>query len=494
MSENYIVSIDQSTQGTKALLFDNVGRLLFREDLPHKQIVNDEGWVSHDLNEIYQNTIQAIKNLITNNSINKNNIVSIGISNQRETSAIWNKVTGEPLEYAVVWQCARAKDISERIKEKGCEEKVKRITGITLSPYFPASKFAWLLEHVEKEVAKEAIALGTIDTWLLYKLTKGKEYKTDYSNASRTQLLNLRTLKWDEEICEIFHIDPHMLAEICDSDSIFGYTDLEGYLEKEIPVTAILGDSHAALFGQGCLEKGKAKVTYGTGSSVMMNIGEQPIFSEKVVTSLAWRINGKVNYVLEGNINYTGAVIRWLEKDLQLVKNAAETEELAKQANKEDTTYLVPAFTGLGAPYWISDAKALITGMSRTTGKAEIAKAALECIAYQIHDAVAIMIEDADIEMKELCVDGGPTRNRYLMQFQSDLTRLSIGVPDAEELSGIGVAYLAGIKAGVYDEKVFDIIRRENYSPVMPEKISIDKKQGWNKAIAMVKENTSGGK
>lgn len=488
MNEGYVLSIDQSTQGTKALLFNNMGNLLCREDISHKQIISDLGWVSHNLNEIYNNTISVVKKLVENNNIDKNKIVALGISNQRETSAAWNKNTGEPINDAIVWQCSRAKEICNEIEKKGYGKMVKEITGINLSPYFPASKFSWLLENINNEtISKKDVLLGTIDSWLVYKLTEGKVFKTDYSNASRTQLLNLENLEWDKKICEIFGINRDNLADICDSNSIFGYTSFEGYLDKEIPICGVIGDSHGALFGQGCLQKGMAKVTYGTGSSVMMNVGEKPVYSENgVVTSLAWGIDGKVNYVLEGNINYTGAVISWLEKELGLVNSAQETEKLAYKANYDDTTYLIPAFTGLGAPYWSSDAKAMIYGMTRNTGKAEIARAALECIGYQIADALEIMIKDSKIDLKELRVDGGPTRNKYLMQFQSDMTNIAIQIPDTEELSGIGAAYLAGLKIGIFDETVFDVIKREKYIPQMTEEEREKKHKGWNEAIDMV--------
>lgn len=488
MENNYVLSIDQSTQGTKALLFDETGKLIIREDIPHEQIISDLGWVSHDLNEIYLNTLKVVYKLIEKNDIDKSKIIALGISNQRETSAAWHKKTGKPINHAIVWQCARARDICKKIEEQGHGKKIKEITGINLSPYFPASKFSWLLENIEDEkISKEDILLGTIDSWLIYKLTKGKVFKTDYSNASRTQLLNLNTLEWDETICEIFGINTSNLAEICDSNSIFGYTDFDGYLEKEIPICGVLGDSHGALFGQGCLNKGMAKITYGTGSSVMMNVGEKPVYSENgVVTSLAWGIDGKVNYVLEGNINYTGAVISWLQKGLGLIKSAGETEKLAYSANEDDTTYLVPAFTGLGAPYWSSDAKAMIYGMTRNTGKAEISKAALECIGYQITDALRIMIKDSNIPLTELRVDGGPTRNKYLMQFQSDMTNIPVQIPDAEELSGIGVAYLAGLKIGIFDKEIFSVIKRKKYFPKMDETIKKKKYLGWNEAINMV--------
>ncbi len=321
----------------------------------------------------------------------------------------------------------------------------------------------------------------------MYKLTEGKEYRTDYSNASRTQLFNIFELKWDKQICHLFGIDPANLAQVTDSDACFGETDFEGILPKKVPIHSVMGDSHGALFGQGCRQPGSIKATYGTGSSIMMNIGEKPILSTHgVVTSLAWKIGGKVNYVLEGNLNYTGAVITWLKDDLQLISSASETEALANAARTEDELYLIPAFSGLGAPYWDSEARASIVGMSRTTRKAEIARAALECIAYQITDIVSAMSEDARICVKQLCVDGGPTRNAYLMQFQSDLLRSSVLVPDAEELSAIGPAYAAGLHLGLWGEEIFEKLQRTAYVPKMEETVRNKKYTGWKKAVTSV--------
>lgn len=486
----YILGIDQSTQGTKALLFNEEGDLLKRSDLPHRQIINEKGWVSHDPEEIYQNTIQVVKNLVESSGIDKNEIAGVGISNQRETSLAWDKITGEPLADAIVWQCARAAGICERdsVKEKG--EMIRQKTGLNLSPYFPASKIAWLLEEVDgakEKAAEHTICHGTIDSWLIYRLTGNKVYKTDYSNASRTQLFNIFELKWDEGICRLFGIDPANMAEVCDSDSEFGETDFEGFLEHPIPIHGVLGDSHGALFGQGCLEKGMIKSTFGTGSSIMMNIGEKPVLSTHgVVTSLAWGMNGKVNYVLEGNINYTGAVITWLKEDARLIDSPQETEELAAQAEQDDELYLVPAFTGLGAPYWDSRAKAALIGITRTTRRAEMVRAGLECITYQITDIIEAMRQDAQVEIKSLRVDGGPTRNAYLMQFQSDMTEAAVLVPDAEELSGIGAAYAAGLALKVYDDKIFTKLQRKTYDPTMDKKLRDKKYAGWKKAVAMI--------
>ncbi|WP_379696422.1 glycerol kinase [Mediterraneibacter gnavus] len=490
MAESYIISIDQSTQGTKALLFNQEGVLLQRNDLPHRQIVNEKGWVSHDPEEIYQNTVQVVKNLVEESGISKESVKGIGISNQRETSLIWEKKTGKALANAVVWQCARAAEICRRVEQIGAAEMIRQKTGLALSPYFPASKLTWLKENVEgaKELAKKhALCFGTIDTWLVYRMTHGMSYKTDYSNASRTQLFDIFEQKWDEEICQLFGLDAQDLAEVCDSDSCFGETDLEGFFESPVPIHSILGDSHGALFGQGCLEKGMIKSTYGTGSSIMMNIGETPVLSTHgVVTSLAWGMQGKVSYVLEGNINYTGAVISWLKDDMELIQSPSETEGLCRVAEADDSLYFVPAFTGLGAPYWNSEAKGALTGITRTTRKAEMVRAGVECIAYQISDVVNAMSQDAKTEIQELRVDGGPTRNQYLMQFQSDILDRKVLVPDAEELSGIGAAYAAGRGLGLYGDEVFTRLKRREYAPKMCEDTRVRKYNGWKDAVGHV--------
>lgn len=491
MSKKYILGVDQSTQGTKALLFDEKGDLICRVDMPHEQIINEKGWVEHNPTEIYNNTLAVVKAVVDKAGIDKEEIAGLGISNQRETSVVWNKTTGEPVYNAIVWQCARGEAICQRIvaENPDAPKMVQEHTGLQFSPYFSAAKIAWVLENVEgaKELADaHNICHGTIDSWLVYKLTGN--YKTDYSNASRTQLFDVRNLVWDEEVCKLFGVDPANMAEVCDSNGLYGETDFDGYLDSSIPIHGVLGDSHGALFGQGCLKPGMTKSTYGTGSSVMMNIGEKPVFSDKgVVTSLAWGMDGKVNYVLEGNINYTGAVISWIQKDLKLIESAAVTQSLAESANPADKTYLVPAFTGLGAPYWDSNATGIICGITRTTGQAEMVKAALECIAYQITDIVKVMAEDAGVALEELRVDGGPTKNGYLMQFQSDMLGIPVQVPDAEELSGIGAAYAAGFTLGMYNkDEVFARMNRTRFDKKMSDEVQKEKYAGWKEAVKLV--------
>lgn len=450
MAEKYIISIDQSTKGTKALLLDAKANILRREDICHRQIVSDEGWVSHDAKEIYENTIAVVRRLVEQSQIAPENVCGVGISNQRETCLAWNKMTGQPIADAIVWQCSRAKDICARLEEQGIGEMIEDRTGLKLSPYFPASKLSWLLEYVEgaKELAQSGqLCMGTMDAWLVYCLTGKNEYKTDYSNASRTQLFNIHTLEWDTEICGLFGID-------------------------------------AALYAQGCLKPGMTKATYGTGSSIMMNTGETAIKSTHgVVTSLAWKIEGKVNYVLEGNINYTGAVITWLKNDVKLISSPGETETLCEIAAQDDELYLVPAFSGLGAPYWNSQAKGILSGITRTTGREEIVRAGVESIAYQIADVVDAMSQDAGMSARKLRVDGGPTRNAYLMQFQSDILNADVDVSKAEEMSALGAAYVAGIAMGLYDKGIAKRMERTTYLPQMEPERRKKKRDGWIAAV-----------
>lgn len=490
MEKKYIVGIDQSTQGTKALLFDEEGRLCARTDLPHRQIVNQRGWVSHDGEEIYRNTIQVIRNVLQMAQVSPERVAGIGISNQRETAILWDRETGLPEADAVVWQCSRAAEICERRSVCGRKEMIEQRTGLKLSPYFTAAKICWLLENTEgaREKAKRrSICHGTMDSWLVYRLTKGTVYATDYSNASRTQLFNLFSLEWDKEICGCFGIDPENLPEVRDSDACFGYTDCEGLFARPVPIHAVLGDSQAALFGQNCRSDGMVKVTYGTGSSIMMNIGPKPILSGNgLVTSLAWSIDGKPEYVLEGNLNYTGAVITWLKDDVGIIRNAAETEALAKEAKQNDSLYLIPAFTGLGAPYWNSGAKAAFVGMDRTTGKKELVRAALESIAYQITDVVTAMERDSWKRIESLRADGGPTRNQYLMQFQSDIAGCGGSVSEIEELSGTGAAFLAGMKLGLWGGEVFDRLQWKKILPGMEADTRRLKMDGYRNAVKCV--------
>ena len=445
---SYILSIDQSTQSTKAILFDKEGNLVKRVDKKHRQLVNELGYVSHDPMEIYQNTLQAVYDLVESCQIDPAQIKALGISNQRETTVLWDK-NGTPLAHAVVWQCARASEIAKRME--AFQDEIFDITGLVLSPYFPAAKMRWLIENVRPT---PPYYFGTIDTWLIYCLTNKKEFKTDASNASRTQLFDIHTGTWSERLCELFGIDRASLPEVCDSNACFGYTDFDGFLKTPIPIYSVLGDSHAALFGQGCHREGQVKTTLGTGSSIMMNIGKEYKKSKNgLTTSLAWRRDGVMEYVFEGNVNYAGAVITWMKDDLGLISCPEDTTEAIKNSNPEDETVLVPAFSGLSAPYWKEDVRAMFYGMSRTTTKNELIKAAVESIAYQITDVLTAMENDSGLALDELKADGGPSKNEYLMQFLSDIAGAKVLVSSREELSAIGAAYMAGIAAGVYDEE-----------------------------------------
>ncbi|MEE8826512.1 MAG: glycerol kinase [Eubacteriales bacterium] len=484
----YILAVDQSTQGTKGLLFDGEGRLAARADRPHRQIVNEKGWVSHDPMEILRNTLGVCRDVLEKAGVNAGDVEAFGISNQRETSLMWDRETGRPVCDAIVWQCARAAEIAELHEKAGEAEKIWKKTGLRLSPYFPAAKLQWIMEHVPEARAlasRGKLAAGTIDTWLVWNLTEGHKFRTDYSNAARTQLFNSFGLAWDKDLLRMFGIPESAMPEVSMSDSVFGMTDLGGLLPKKVPVCGVLGDSNGALFGQNCRRPGGIKATYGTGSSVMMNIGEKPVLSESgLVTSIAWGIGGKVSYVLEGNLNYTGAVITWLKDEMHLISSAGETEELAEHANPKDRSYFIPAFTGLGAPYWDSEATGLFTGITRTTGRCEMVRACLDSIAYQITDLVKIMRKESGQAVRRLHVDGGPTANRYLMQFQASMAETDVIVPDLQELSGMGAAYLAGISCGLYDpEHIFEHVRHSVYRPDMDGDTRKLLYSGWKKAV-----------
>ena len=488
MPDTFVLGIDQSTQGTKGLLFDETGFLVARCDLLHKQIINEKGWIEHDPVEIYQNVLAVVKAVVEKAGINKASIAAIGISNQRETVMAWHKSNGKPIYNAIVWQCARAEKICQRILLEGHGEKIKAVTGLPLSPYFSAAKISWLLENIvgaRQRAEADDLCFGTMDSWLVYCLTGGAAFKTDYSNASRTQLFNIKELTWDIDVCRIFGIPRRTLPEVCDSNALYGTTTFDGWLNVPIPIHAVLGDSQAALFAQNCNNPGMVKATYGTGSSVMMNIGEQ-ILSSKVglVTSIAWCFNGQVSYALEGNINYTGAVITWLKDDLKLLVSAEESQEIAENSNNDDQSYFVPAFSGLGAPYWNSEATGLFTGITRVTGRAEMVRAALDSIAYQITDIVQLMQKESTIEITELCVDGGPTKNTYLMQFQADILKIPVQVSQTLELSGMGSAIAAGIAMKIYTQKdIFCRRKRLKYDGKMQASRSESLYDGWKKAV-----------
>ena len=490
MSSGYILAVDQSTSGTKAVLFNTAGELVGRHNEMHRQFCPKPGWVEHDAEEIYENTLRAMKGVIEENGVPKAKIAALAISNQRETAVVWDKRTGKPICHAVVWQCARGEQICHKLREAGCAQAVSEKTGLVLSPYFSAAKIKWILDNTEgarQKAENGGLLCGNMDAWLIWKLTEGRVHATDYSNAGRTQLFNISRLDWDDELLGMFTIPRGMLPEVRPSGSIFGLTSCGGIFDKKIPIAGVLGDSNAALFGQGCFKKGMAKATYGTGSSIMMNIGDSDIRSKKgIVTSIAWGLNGKVEYVFEGNINFAGATTKWLAENLQLISNSKEAGEIASSVGGSGGVYLVPAFTGLGAPYWDSEARAVITGMTADTKKEHIVRAAEECIAYQIRDIVEVMNKEAGLKLRELRVDGGPTRDDFLMQFQADMLSCNIVRNRIEELSAAGAAYMAGLCVKLWSgrEEILSLRKTEReFSPRMSEKTRENLYSGWKSAV-----------
>lgn len=481
----YILGIDQSTQGTKLMLFDAAGHMISRVDRPHRQIINAAGWVSHDMNEIWFNILSGIRELLNQCNLTGEEIAAIGISNQRETTVAWDQ-SSHPLCDAIVWQCSRASEIAG--SHASYAEEIKEISGLSLSPFYPAAKMEWLLRNVE-EVQKAAregtLHLGTVDSYLIYRMTG--HFLIDASNASRTQLMELKTCTWSKRLLEIFGIHNAWLGKITDSNGDFGVTDFEGILPRKVPVTAVLGDSHAALFGHGCKKRGETKVTYGTGSSIMMNTGDSVIQDDMLSSSVAWRRNGRTVYCLEGNINYTGAVNTWLKDDVHLFDSSEKINGLIAAANPADHTMMIPAFTGLSAPYWDNQARAAFLNMSRTTGKAEMVKAANESIALQIADVVEAMEKASHKKIISIHADGGPTGNAWLMQYQADILNAQVLLPEREELSGIGAVYLAGITMGLYDEeRLFHEKAKTVYSPKMQEPERRKNLIRWHAALEAV--------
>jgi glycerol kinase len=488
--ESYILAIDQSTSATKTILFDRNAHVVHRVTIEHKQYYPHPGFVEHDAEEIYLNTKAGIQQLLQEKEVDESQISCIAITNQRETALIWDRITGKPVANAVVWQCQRGAAICNELREKGFDGMVKARTGLMLDPYFSAGKLHWLMNNIDglKEKAmKGDLLLGTMDTWLVWKLTGGKVHATDYSNACRTLLFNIHKLKWDEELVELFDLNETMLPEVKCSNEVFGHTSPEEIFKHPIPISGLMGDSHAALFGQNCFSPGMAKATYGTGSSIMMNIGEKPIDAPNgLVTSIGYGIDKKIFYVFEGNIHCTGDTINWLKNDVELIKDASETEALAHSVENNNGVYLVPAFAGLGAPYWDNQARACLSGMLRNTRKAHIARAALESIAYQVKDLIDPMQKEGGVELILLRVDGGPTRNRFLMQFQSDMLNREIDCSDVEEASALGAALMAGLATGFWsDISAIMSLRRKGitYSPKMNQEERNRLYEGWKKAV-----------
>ena len=484
----YTLAIDQSTSATKAMLFNENAGLVARVSIDHKQYYPQPGWVEHNPVEILENTYKAVEQVISTTNINREDITSVAITNQRETVVVWDKRTGKPVYNAVVWQCNRGTQICENLIARGHEPVVTSKTGLIINPYFSASGVQWILDNVtgaRKEAEEGHLLLGTIDSWLIWNFTNGEVHATDFTNASRTLLFNIHTLDWDNELLELFTIPSTMLPKVFSCDAQYGTTTLNGILQR-IPIAGVMGDSHGALAGQMCFLEGMGKATYGTGSSIMVNIGEKALPAPRgLVTSIGFAAKGKVCYAFEGNIHCTGATIKWLQDDLQLINNAAESETLATSVESTEGVYFVPAFAGLGAPWWDNDAKALICGMNRGTNKAHIVRAALESIAYQVKDLMAL-IQESGVKLLELRVDGGPVKNNFLMQFQSDMLQARIDRSHIEEASALGAVLMNGIALNrIAELEDATVLRNTNdhITPQMNPTKADELYKQWEKAI-----------
>ncbi|MEE4285207.1 MAG: glycerol kinase GlpK [Mariniphaga sp.] len=489
--KKYILAIDQSTSATKVMLFNRQAELIYRVTLPHQQHYPQPGFVEHDAEEIFFNTLKGMKQVVSETKTSVSEIAAIAITNQRETALIWDKTTGKPVANAVVWQCQRGAEFCNELKEKGFAKTIMEKTGLIIDPYFSASKLRWLMKNVEGlpgKAAQRELLLGTMDSWLLWKLTGGKVHATDYSNACRTMLFNIHKLKWDEELTRIFELNETMFPKVKYSDEIFGFTNPKVIFDEPLPISGLIGDSHGAFFGQQCFESGMGKATYGTGSSVMVNIGKNPLPPPNgLVTSIGFGFRKQIDYVFEGNIHCTGDTINWLKNELQLIHDASETEKLATSVDGNNGVYLVPAFVGLGAPYWENEARAVIVGMSRNATKAHIVRAALESIAYQVKDLVDLMSHSGEVKLTALSVDGGPTRNDFLMQFQSDMLQGKVKRSDIEEVSALGATFLAGLAFGFWkDLDDLKSLRKpdKTFQPKMKPEVVDKLYAGWKKAVA----------
>ncbi len=487
MEKKYVLALDQGTTSCRAIVFDKRGRMVSVAQQEFTQIFPQAGWVEHDAEEIWRVQLQVMRQAVQ--GIEPGEIAAVGITNQRETTVVWDRDTGKPLHNAIVWQCRRTSDICERLKADGKEAMIRAKTGLVVDPYFSGTKLKWLLDSDERirSLAEQGRALfGTIDSWLIWNLTGGKAHVTDYSNASRTLLFNIHELDWDDDILREFGIPRSMLPEVKPSSGIYGHTALLGD-GSPVPIAGAAGDQQAALFGQACYSEGTAKNTYGTGCFLLMNTGEQPVSSQKgLLTTIAWGLDGKVEYALEGSVFTAGAVVQWLRDGLGLIGHAAESEPIAASVEDTDGVYFVPAFTGLGTPYWNPHARGTITGITRGTTKAHIVRAALEAIAYQSVDVLQVMEEESGIRLRELKVDGGATKNDFLMQFQADLLGVSVTRPKVQETTALGAAYLAGLAVGFWRDKTELTALWETdkvFAPQKDEDYRSGKYAGWKKAV-----------
>ena len=485
----YIMALDAGTTSNRCILFDEAGNICSMAQKEFRQFFPNPGWVEHDANEIWSTQLGVAVEAMSMINAKAADIAAIGITNQRETAIVWNKETGEPVYNAIVWQCRRTSDIADALKAKGLEKTFQQKTGLIIDAYFSATKIKWILDNVEgaRELANEGkLLFGTVETWLIWKFTKGKVHVTDYSNASRTMLFNINTLEWDDEILEELDIPKSMLPEPMPSSCIYGYTD-PTFLGDEIPIAGAAGDQQAALFGQTCFSEGEAKNTYGTGCFLLMNTGEKPVYSKNgLVTTIAWGLDGKVNYALEGSIFVAGAAIQWLRDGMRLIDSAADSEYMATKVHGTHGCYVVPAFTGLGAPHWDQYARGTIVGITRGTNKNHIIRATLESIALQVCDVIDAMKADAGIDVRALRVDGGASANNFLMQFQADMIDAPVNRPACVESTAIGAAYLAGLAVGYWKTKE-DVIKNQQldrvFTPDMAPEEREAKRKGWNKAV-----------
>lgn len=492
-SKKYILALDQGTTSSRAIIFDHSGSIKSTAQREFKQYYPQLGWVEHDADEIWETQAEVAASAISGAGISAENIAAIGITNQRETTVIWDRDTGEPIHRAIVWQDRRTAAYCSELKEAGLSAKFQQKTGLVIDAYFSATKIKWLLDNVEgarKKAAEGKLAFGTIDSWLVWNLTQGKRHITDVSNASRTMLFNIHTCEWDEDLLEILSIPESILPEVCSSSAVYGETEA-AIFNCKVPIAGIAGDQQAALFGQMCIQPGMLKNTYGTGCFIMLNTGERAAESKNnLLTTIAWRIDGKTNYALEGSIFIGGAVVQWLRDGLGLIQSSADVEQLANTVKDNGGVYLVPAFVGLGAPHWDPFARGTILGLTRGTTAGHIARAALEGIAFQTRDVLTAMRADSGVDIKELRVDGGAAANNTLLQFQADILAVPVVRPTVLETTALGAAYLAGLAVGYwngYDEIQIQWQVDKTFRPTMDREHTAELCRHWQKALKRAK-------
>lgn len=488
--KKFVLALDQGTTSSRAILFDREAKCVAMAQKEFTQIYPKPGWVEHDPMEIWNSQIDVAREAIEKAQISTGDIAAIGITNQRETTIVWDKNTGKPIYNAIVWQCRRTAEICDELKSKGLEKYIQEKTGLVVDAYFSSTKIKWVLDNVEgaKEKAQKGeLLFGTIDTWLVWNLTKGKVHVTDYSNASRTMIYDIHKLEWDETLLQELGIPKYMLPEVKSSSDMYGVTNAELFSGTEIPISGIVGDQHAALFGQKCFNEGEAKNTYGTGCFILMNTGTRPVVSKhNLITTIAWGYDGDVEYALEGSVFNAGSSIKWLRDEMKMIESAAESCTAAESVDDTGGVYVVPAFTGLGAPYWDMYARGTIVGITRGTKREHVIRATLESIAYQSKDVLELMQEDSDIQLKELKVDGGASVNAFLMQFQSDISNVTVVPSPAPETTALGAAYLAGLAVKFWDSKqeLGEINgKNKKYVPCMDAAERDSKYRGWKKAV-----------